>query len=196
MECLSSTNQRAEHWHTLTSELPGSTYTDWGMPILQSRRQPKNKGREQATHTCAPTSLNAFLSMRWKFHGVGLYKMADAGSLMTFWGMGMFIVYAIRRYPFLLKPFSVSLSLDGILPASKRNLSIRLGISVQLYKIMYTLLFVHNLAALYLTQHTAHIVYSKQDSTTMVNTSTSIAKHGFFTFNSNHQYPLWNMAAL
>ncbi|XP_069838368.1 double C2-like domain-containing protein alpha [Dendropsophus ebraccatus] len=28
MECLSSTNQRAEHWHTLTNELPGSTYTD------------------------------------------------------------------------------------------------------------------------------------------------------------------------
>ncbi|CAJ0964203.1 unnamed protein product [Ranitomeya imitator] len=28
MECLSSTNQRAEHWHTLTNELPGSTFTD------------------------------------------------------------------------------------------------------------------------------------------------------------------------
>ncbi|XP_075703823.1 double C2-like domain-containing protein beta [Rhinoderma darwinii] len=28
MECLSSTNQRAEHWHTLTNDLPGSTYTD------------------------------------------------------------------------------------------------------------------------------------------------------------------------
>ncbi|XP_075439288.1 double C2-like domain-containing protein alpha [Ascaphus truei] len=28
MECLSSTNQRTEHWHTLTNELPGSTYTD------------------------------------------------------------------------------------------------------------------------------------------------------------------------
>ncbi|XP_063285134.1 double C2-like domain-containing protein alpha [Pelobates fuscus] len=28
MECLSSSNQRIEHWHTLTNELPGSTYTD------------------------------------------------------------------------------------------------------------------------------------------------------------------------
>lgn len=46
----------------------------------------------------------------------------------------MLIVYATRRYPYLLKTFSVLLSLDGILPARDRNLSVRLGISVQFYK--------------------------------------------------------------
>ncbi|KAE8578008.1 hypothetical protein XENTR_v10023267 [Xenopus tropicalis] len=28
MECLSTPNKRTEHWHTLTNELPGSTYAD------------------------------------------------------------------------------------------------------------------------------------------------------------------------